>query len=86
MMDKKYLPMNDKEVTQSFNDSTPLVRISFLRNHLFHQRSKGDSETNWEAIDDHLEEVRKKPPLHQKACVKLFSNAVAGQIWITDDS
>ncbi|PLW34535.1 hypothetical protein PCANC_19229 [Puccinia coronata f. sp. avenae] len=73
MMDKKYLPMNNKEVTQSFNDSTPLaVRISFLRNHLFHQLSKGDSETNWEAIDDHLEEVRKKPPLHQKAFAELL--------------
>ncbi|PLW35545.1 hypothetical protein PCASD_14357 [Puccinia coronata f. sp. avenae] len=36
------------------------------------QLSKGDSETNWEAIDDHLEEVRKKPPLHQKAFAELL--------------
>ena len=68
-MDKKYTPMSDADVTRSFEDSTPVVRLCFLRLHLYHQHWKAEADTNWELIHEHLDKIKGKSQNYKQACV-----------------
>ncbi|KNZ46295.1 hypothetical protein VP01_7391g1 [Puccinia sorghi] len=67
MMDQKYNPMSDANINHSFEDSAPVVRIYFLRSHLYLQHQAGSGNTNWDAIDEHLEKIKGKSPNYKQA-------------------
>ena len=67
MMDIKYSKMDDKGVHQTLGDTAVAVQITFLRIHLHCQHREGAHEANWEAIDTHLDKIRKRSSNYQAA-------------------